>query len=205
MITEGCLAELYLLPPIAFFKETKGFESVMYEKENHFVKQTYRNRFTILGANTIQTITIPVDKSTKKQFYKDVKINYAENWLAKNSTALKSAYSNSPFFDDYYPFFQKVLNKKHTYLFELNLELIELCFKALQLDKIINTTSSFKESYTGLSDFRENSTSKKKNPTDWKQDDIKSYQQVFGNKFVSNLSIIDLIFCEGPMSINYLT
>lgn len=205
MITEGCLAELYLLPPIAFFKQTLDSESIMFEKENHFTKQTFRNRFTIMGANGIQNITIPVDKSTKKQLYKDVKLNFAENWLAKNNTSLKSAYANSPFFEDYYPYFQNVLNKKHTYLFELNFELIELCFKVLQFDKIINTTSSFKESYTGLIDFREIATSKKKKPEDWIENDIKSYQQVFGNKFVSNLSIIDLIFCEGPMSINYLS
>ena len=27
-----------------------------------------------------------------------------------------------------------------------------------------------------------------------------AYQQVFGNNFVSNLSVIDLIFCEGPQA-----
>ena len=31
-----------------------------------------------------------------------------------------------------------------------------------------------------------------------------AYTQVFGNQFVKNLSIIDLIFCEGPNAINIL-
>jgi len=178
--------------------------SSTFKEQSYFVKQSYRNRCHILAANGVQAITIPVDKSKKKQYYKDVRINYAENWLSKNNTAFKSAYANSPFFEDYYPYFQHVLNKKLVFLYDLNIELLELCFKVLQIEKIIKPTSSFQLTYTNCTDFREISSKKKNKPTDWLQNDNKSYQQVFGKEFVNNLSIVDLLFCEGPMSINYL-
>lgn len=203
-MTNSCLVDLYFLPPTAFFKEILSFETVEIETESHFVKQTYRNRCHVLGANGIQAITIPVDKSKKKQYYKDVKINYTENWISKNNTTLKSAYANSPFFDHYHVYFQDIIMKKYDFLYDLNFELMNLCLKILQEERIIFKTSSFNLTYKGEMDFREVHTNKKKQINDWSHDDITSYQQVFGKEFVPNLSIIDLIFCEGPMAINYL-
>ena len=200
---KSCLTDLYFLPPIAFFNDIFLYDEIIIEANDNFIKQSYRNRAHILGANGIQQLNIPVEKAQTKKLYKDVKIDYNTNWARKNYQALKSAYSNSPFFDDYYVFIDQILNKKNTYLFDLNLDLLNFCFKVLELDKIITLTNSFHSTYNNKIDFRELHNNKKKKTSDWVKNDIKSYTQVFGNKFVNNLSIIDLAFNNGPESIKY--
>lgn len=200
----SCLVDLYFFPSIAYFKEIKNFDGLTIEANDSFVKQTYRNRAHVLGPNGFIQLFIPVEKAQSKQFYKDVKIDYTEDWIRKNYHTLKSAYSNSAFFDDYYYFIEQIINKKETYLFDLNLSLLNFCFKVLDFSKIINQTETFNLTYTTEKDLREVVLGKRKKIEDWRQNDIKSYHQMFGNKFVNNLSILDLMFNCGPESIKYL-
>ena len=199
----SCLTDLYFLPSIAFFREIKSFDEIQIEASENFVKQTYRNRAHFLAPNGVQQLNIPVLKAQSKQLYKDVKIDYTEDWNRKNNQALKSAYSNSPFYYDYDVFIQKIFNKKHIFLFDLNYSLLEFCFKVLDFDKIINQTQTFKLAYSDI-DLREVKFGKRKNCSHWLPNDIKSYQQMFGKEFVNNLSIRDLMFNKGPESIKYL-
>lgn len=200
----SCLIDLYFLPSISLFKEILNHKSIWVEANENFVKQTYRNRAHVLGANGILQLNIPIQKAQSKQLYKDVKLDYSENWIRKNYQALKSAYSNSPFFDDYYIFIDEIFNRKEVFLFDLNLSLLEFCLKALESDEIINQTQSFNLTYNDLNDLREVKVGKRKNVNDWLTNDIKSYQQMFGKEFVNHLSIIDLLFNKGSESIKYL-
>lgn len=201
---QGCLTDLYFLPPLSFFKSILPYNELIIEGNDNFLKQTYRNRAHVLGANGVQQLNIPVLKAQSKQRYRDVKIDYSEDWKRKNYQTLKSAYSNSPFFDDYYVFLESFFNKNETFLFDLNLSLLEFCLEVLQIDRIITQTSTFELTYNDLNDVREVQFGKRKLPSDWLLNDIKSYQQMFGKEFVNNLSILDLIFNQGPESIKYI-
>jgi len=200
----SCLIDLYFFPPIAYFKSILNYNELIIEANDNFVKQTYRNRAHFLAPNGVQQLNIPVIKAQSKQLYRAVKIDYSENWIRKNHQALKSAYSNSPFFNDYYPFIEGKLNKNQTFLFDLNLSLLDFCIEVLQIDKIITPTQSFELTYTNKVDLRELKVGKRKNISDWLPNDIKSYQQMFGKEFVKNLSILDLMFNKGPESIKFL-
>ena len=200
----SCLIDLYFFPSISMFKEILNHKSVIIEANDNFTKQTYRNRAHVLGANGILQLNVPVQKAQSKQLYRDVKIDYSGNWVRKNYQALRSAYSNSPFFDDYYVFLDEIFSRNEVFLFDLNRSLLEFCLKALECDEILTPTQTFKLTYTDLNDLREVKVGKRKTPNDWLLNDIKSYQQMFGKEFVNNLSIIDLLFNKGSESIKYL-
>ena len=201
---QSCLIDLYFFPSLQYFKEILACDKLLVEANDNFVKQTYRNRAHVLGVNGVLQLNVPVQKAQSKQLYKDVKIDFSEDWRRKNFQTLKSAYSNSPFFDDYYIFIDEIFNKNHHYLFDLNISLLAFCLKALQIDRIIEQTSAFNLTYKEVIDCREVVKGRRKTPSDWLPNDIKSYQQMFGNKFVENLSVLDIMFNEGPASIKYL-
>ena len=200
----SCLTDLYFFPSVAYFRSILNYDKVIIEGNDNFVKQTYRNRAHFLAPNGIQQLNVPVLKAQSKQLYRDIKIDYSEDWQRKNHQALKSAYSNSPFFNDYNLYIEDVLNKKEVFLFDLNLSLLDFCMKVLQFDKIIVQTQTFKLTYTDEVDLREVKIGKRKNISDWLLNDNKSYQQMFGKEFVTNLSILDLMFNKGPESVKYL-
>lgn len=200
----GCLIDLYFLPAPAYFSQIIHSSEIWLEAHDNFVKQSYRNRTHILTANGVHAINVPVLKSASKQPYKEVKIDYTTPWIKKNHTALQSAYASSPYFDDYYFFLDKIFNEKPIFLYDLNLSLVRFCLKVLHSEKILHQTNSFHITYEDVQDRREVGNKKRKSPFDWLPNDTKSYQQVFGKEFVGNLSILDLIFCEGPLSANFL-
>lgn len=202
---QSCLTDLYFFPSIAYFKKIQLFDEIYIESYDNFVKQTYRNRAHILGPNGVDTLNVPVLKAQTKQLYKDVKIDYSVDWERKNYQMMRTAYANSPFFYDYYVFIEEIFNKKNVFLFDLNMSLLDFCFRVLQNDKIINPTNSFNITYKEGEDYRELVYGKRKNMDDWGQNDIKTYKQMFGKEFVSNLSVLDLMFNAGPESIKYFT
>lgn len=201
----SCLTDLYFFPSTAYFKTIIPYDELIIEASDNFVKQSYRNRAHILGPHGIETLNIPVQKAQSKQKYREVKIDYTANWERKNYQTLQTAYSSSPFFHDYYLFIEQIFQKKYNFLFDLNVSLLEFIMKVLQFEKRKILTKSFELTYNKeWSDYRELHSAKKKKPSDWGQNDMKMYNQLFGKEFVVNLSVLDLIFNKGPESIKYL-
>lgn len=186
------LIELHYLPNIEYFKQVLIHDTIYLEACENFQKQSYRSRCEILSANKVNTLSIPV--KSKKRFIKDVEIDYSQRWLNDHWRAIVSSYNNSPYFEHYEFLFHDIFFQKHSYLFELNQELFSLCLKLLEIDKKVECTTDYrKDIVSSVTDYRNNIQAKKKNTSKKYQE----YTQVFGEKFVSNLSIVDLLFCEG--------
>lgn len=192
------IIELQYLPQPVYFALLISNQQLYIDKYEHFVKQTYRNRCRILTANGIDELTIPVLNASSKVPVKDIKIDNSQKWVNRHWRAIQSAYGKAPFFEFYGPELKNTFYKNHKYLFDLSMELLTQCLDFLKLKKDIK----FTDKYYSLMDSPQNdlrsNISPKKNrilPFTYKQ---MTYQHVFGNKFVENLSIIDLIFCEGP-------
>lgn len=193
------LQPTYFSPIIQYVKIAKSTE-VLFEVEDNFQKQTYRNRCYIYTASGKHLLNVPIQHNKgQKQKTKDVKIDYKDNWHKLHLKTLRTAYSSSPYFEFYIDDFRPVFEKKFTFLLDLNLLTHNVVMDALELKIPYKKTTSFTKD--SVNDLRNLANVRNEMPFD-----LKRYIQVFHQKhgFIANLSILDLIFMEGPNSLNYL-
>ena len=176
-------------------------ESIIFEREDNYQKQTYRNRYLIYGANGKQVLTVPVIHSHKgvKIKTKDIKIDYRTDWHKLHIRSLQSAYRSSPFYEFYEDDILPVFYKKHKYLIDLNFDSFERISECLQVDFNYQKTNEYLQDIDNDYRFLANA---KLNQNFL----LPEYTQVFDDKhcFIPNLSILDLIFNEGPNALMYL-
>ncbi len=189
-------------PSIAHFVAIAKSDSVTFEIEDNYQKQTYRNRSYVYGANGKLLLNVPVKHSHKeRKKYKDVKIANSENWQDLHWKSLQSAYRTSPFFEFYEDDFIPLFKKKHTFILDYNFECLDLVLESLQLGINYSKTTKYNKDVAPLKDYRNLANARKEI-----QFDFDKYTQVFTNKhgFIGNLSILDLLFNEGTNALSYL-
>ncbi len=205
---ERAVLSIAYFPPIQFF--TKFFKyKVFIEKHEHFVKQTYRNRMLILTSTGVHSLIVPVKRKNNIPII-DIQIDNSVSWQRNHIKALQTAYGSSPFF--YYMIDEiiEIYTKQYKYLWDLDIDTIQVIFKLLNLDFSLEYTESFyppaKDEFDKLpfKDFRYNI--RPKNPPDDEEFVPEPYIQVFSDKFafIPNLTILDLIFNKGPESVEIL-
>ncbi len=193
------------LAPIQYYSKFLLYDEIYIEVHENYPKQTYRNRCRIYGANGGLSLSIPVKKLDVKVKTKDILIDYDTNWRKLHWKSIESAYRSSPFFEYYQDDFMPFYEKKYKYLIDLNTDLQLMILEHLDYAVKINKTEEYKTGYEiGVDDLRD-----KIHPKLNINDDrfkIKSYTQVFKQKlgFIPNLSIIDLLFNEGPNTLEIL-
>ena len=188
-------------PSISHYVAMLQADSVTFEMEDHFQKQTNRNRMYIYSPNGIQMLNIPIKHSKEKhQKYKDVRIENDFGWQKNHFKSLEAAYRTSPFFEYFEDDFRPLFEKKHEFIMDLNLEIFELVNNALGIKIIPEKTTEFFHDVPDFIDLRHLANGKK----DITQ--LETYTQVFNDKhgFINNLSILDLLFNEGRYAVDYL-
>ncbi|MBK0378876.1 WbqC family protein [Mucilaginibacter segetis] len=203
MIENGAVLPMFYLPPVEYFTKLNDFKpNLLFEKEEHFPKQTYRNRANIYSPDGLLTLVVPVVKGSKTHTkIKDVKISYDFTWQRLHWMSLQACYRRSAYFeyyeDDFAPFYEKQFN----YLLDYNQQLLELLLRLLKIKLPLQFTPAYEAEYPQLTDLR--STMSAKKPINIEQ---KPYFQVFEERsgFLKNLSIVDLLFNQGPQAVNYL-
>lgn len=191
---------LFYLPPVSYFTLLKenNFEFDL-EKFEHFPKQTYRNRATIASPNGSLDMVIPITKGSKLHTpYKDVKISYEDRWQRLHWLSMQTCYRSSAYFEFYEDGLAPFYEKKYEFLFDYNYDMLSWLFKQLKLTSPLNTTASYE---TDINIDYRNVMTKKEIPAI----QTKPYFQVFSdrNEFIPNLSIVDLLFNQGPQAKNY--
>ena len=190
--------------PVSQFVAIAKADELIFENEDNYQKQTYRNRMYIYGANGKLLLNIPIkhigDKSSHQK-YKDVRIENNFDWQKQHWKSLQTVYRTSPFFEFYEDDFLPLYSRKYEFLMEFNYACLDLVLECLQIDKEYSKTKEFILKPQDLTDGR--SLVKAKGERKFV---LEPYTQVFKNKFgyLNDLSIVDLVFNEGPNAANYL-
>ena len=185
--------------PIQWYQKLYRADEAWIERHETFQKQTYRNRCLIATTQGVQALTVPVVHDSKSSI-SDVLISDHGNWRHLHWQALQSAYGDSAFFeyyeDDLRPFFKE---NNWERLVDYN---DAICRKVCELLDI--QPSIVHQSSQDCSDFR--LVINPKHPLEDSEFMPRKYYQVYQQKhgFLSNLSILDLLFNMGPESIFFL-
>ena len=178
---------LYLLPSVDWFAEAICAESIVLGDEEQFTKQTERNRLMYGTFQGTKTFSIPLINNTIGFGFDRVLISYDTNWPQQLVHALKTAYGKSPFFEYYGYRFEAIILSRPSNLWDLNFNLLSEIINCLKIDIPI-------------------SIQKIKAINSETLHEVIPYYQVFSEKteFQPHLTILDLIYNEGPDAIHVL-
>ena len=220
MIFGTSLLSTAYLPPIEYFVAIANSGRVEIECGEMYQKQSYRTRCHINGANGLLVLTLPVlrsaakgEESSHKIPVAQLKIDYSKPWLLQHKRALEAAYMSSPFFEYYMDDLYAVLDSGEESLLAMNTRLVHTISELIGIQTpIVMSNGNFIAPGSdllqerGISDFRDSIHPKKPSLLMERLKMNKPYWQVFTNKqgFVPNLSVLDLLFNEGPNAISYL-
>lgn len=176
-------------------------DKVIWETEDNYQKQTYRNRAYIAHSNGALLLNIPIlHKKGKRQKTRDVLTVQDFSWQKQHLKSLQTAYRTSPFFEYYEDDLLELFTQQATNLMDHNFRIFEILCDLIGLETEISKTTSY-EKDTSFMDFRFLVDAKREN-----QFQNQPYTQVLEEHhgFLPNLSILDLLFNEGTNTLNYL-
>ena len=190
--------------PISQYSEIIKSDSISFEMQDNFQKQSYRNRCYIYNSNGKQLLNIPLKNKNKgtseRKKTKDMLVENNVPWQEHHLKSLQTAYRTSPFYEFYEDDLLSIFTKKYTFLQDVNIDTFLFISAALQINQQYSKTKEYileenKDDFRKLAD-------KKKQP----KQSQKSYIQMFDDKhgYIDNLSTLDLLFMEGPNAISYL-
>ncbi len=190
---------------IEYYRWLLSGDDVCVELHEHFPKQTYRNRSIIMSANGVIPLIVPLSRSRGgKCPTVDIAIDYSMPWQRNAWRAIVSAYRNAPYFDHFEEDIKRFFDVRYSSLVELNSDILETTLKLIGVEKDVRYSKEYISPnmlIDGDVDVRDSFTPKKVSDAVFKP-----YYQVFGDRlpFAANISILDLLFCEGNYSKGYI-
>ena len=188
---------LSYLPSVEYVARLLREQCVIDVGEN-YVKRSERNRAYILSANKVMPLTVNVVGGNRPRLpMRDVEIDYSKRWQHQHWVSIVSAYKSSPYFDHYAPYLEPFYRREWRYLVDYNRELLELLLRLLGSPIALPLSEQYVEAREGDLDLRpkhrEDSTFV-----------AEPYFQNFSERmpFQPNLSVLDLLLCEGPSAID---
>ena len=185
------------MPSVEYVARLLREESVV-DLGEHYIKRSQRNRAQILSANGVMSLTVNVENANRpRQRIKDVRIDYSKRWQHQHWVSIMSAYKSSPYFDHYAHLLEPFYKREWRYLVDYNMEYLSTLLRLLGVEDKVNTSEKYVVAREGDIDLRpkhnEGSTFV-----------AEPYFQVFSDRmpFVANLSILDLLLCEGPQAVS---
>lgn len=175
-------------------------EQIYLESQESFVKQSYRSRCQIAGANGMQSLSIPVVHGASN-LIRDMRISEHGSWRHLHRGALMASYGSSPYFEYYWDDIVLFYERRYEFLWDLNWELLDCLARLMDLDINLHPTTDFAPIEDNSWDFRYSISPKsRKLPEDIQ---FIPYYQPFAERhgFIAGLSAFDLLFNLGPESL----
>lgn len=189
---------------VNYYKMLFKFKYIEFEEYEHYQKGSFRNRTIIPGANGLIPLSVPLQNGRdQRALFRDIKIAYKDNWVLQHTRALDACYMRAPFYEFYRDNLFALLANQEEYLMDLDRRLIQWVLKMLKANLTISFSNSYqKELATDLQDGRYQHLP---NQTISLNERVR-YAQVFEDRigFQPNMSILDLLFCNGPSSAGLL-
>lgn len=177
-------------------------ENVVFEVQDNYQKQTYRNRAYIAHSNGKLLLNVPIkhNKMGQRQKTKDVLVENDFPWQEQHWKSLQSAYRTSPFFEYYEDDLEPLFKDAVTGLLAHNLKIFELLSELIGIEAEISKTQTYK-THPEIRDLRFLVNAKRVSSFE-----AEPYTQVLeaNHGFLPNLSVLDLLFNEGPNALGYL-
>ena len=193
------ISPLYYLPPIHCVGTYVQKAEVLLEANENYQKGSFRNKCLIGTAQGPLILSIPLRRGKhQSQDIQQVLISNEEDWQIQHWRSIKTAYSNTPYFEHYHYIFEAVYAQSVELLWDFNMQLMDAVQKCLGSEISFLLSEDFQKEYgTEVIDFR-----KIKRPSKV----IPAYPQVHEEAvpFQSDMSILDLIFHLGPEALGYL-
>jgi len=210
------------LPWMGYFEMIDSADTYIVFDHVQFERKSWQQRNRIKASNGPIWLSVPVQKASRDTRICDMKISYANGApLEKHWKTISLAYKRAPYFDKYKLIFEKIYNKRHVLLRDLNVEIIKAICNILGIktrimfssdldlndrdmgktDKIVNLCKKAGITHLydakGSQDFIDASLFQDEGVLITFQDfEHPRYSQLWG-EFVPYLSIVDLLFNEG--------
>ena len=185
------------LPSIEYVAHLLREDCVIDVNEN-YIKRSERNRTSILSANGVMSLTVNVENANRmRQPMRDVKIDYSKRWQHQHWVSILSAYKSSPYFDHFAGEIEPFYRREWRYLVDYNMEYLDVLLRLLGAKDKPAVSEQYVAAAEGDLDLR---PKQKKDSTFVAE----PYFQVFSDRipFQPNLSVLDLLMCEGKASID---
>lgn len=191
--------------PSLYFGSIEYWTHILNDKEGciidigeNYVKRSERNRTPIMTSNGVMQLSVQLAHANRpRQPMRSMQIDYSKRWQHQHFVAMESAYRRSPYYDYYAERFAHIYNCEWRYLVDLNMATLEALCSILKID-----TPKVSEHYITAQEGDCDMRTKLLSPTY----ELPPYIQVFSDRevFVPNLSIYDLVMCEGPEAVGYM-
>lgn len=185
------------MPSVEYVARLLREESVV-DLGEHYIKRSQRNRAQILSANGVMSLTVNVENANRpRQRITDVRIDYSKRWQHQHWVSIMSAYKSSPYFDHYAHLLEPFYKREWRYLVDYNMEYLSTLLRLLGVEDKVNIS----EKYVAA---REDDVDLRPKHNEGSTFVAEPYFQVFSDRmpFVANLSILDLLLCEGPQAVS---
>jgi hypothetical protein len=196
------IADTQYFAPFSFYKISYKSSNIIFEQYETWQKMSFRNRCRIAGAEGPIDLSIPLAGGRdQKALVKEVRIAAGKGWQDRHWKTIVSCYSRSPWFDHHRDELEGLYRRHEKFLLDWNLLCFEWSMKALGMARLVELTDSYQKTYPP------------EEVLDWRGKSVPGmaaeaprYRQVFEERigFLPDLSILDLLFCEGRNAISYL-
>jgi WbqC-like protein family len=210
------IVDIQYFPQIIFFKISYKYSHTLIEQCESYQKMSFRNRCRIAGAEGVVDLSVPIAGGRdQKTIMKEVRIATGRSWQAQHWKTIVSCYSRSPWFDYYRDGLQKLFEEPVEFLIDWDLRCLEWSLRALGMDRPILLTEQYRQVYGPEEAVDWRGKLGPKSQEKWRVpggrpgeglEGVARYRQVFEERigFMPNLSILDLLFCEGKEAIRYI-